>query len=78
MHHHFPSIYRCTLNAQSELADTLQNYRVSNIASVLLYLLRMLAVIKFQPRLGLISSTLAAAAKDLMHWSIIFLMIMVI
>ena len=67
-----------TRYAQSDLANFQQDYRVFNIANVLLYLLRMLVVIKFQPRLGLISSTVATAAKDLAHWTIVFAMIMVI
>jgi hypothetical protein len=50
-------------------------YAGLNTVSLLLMALRLLKVLHFQPRIGLVTRTLAAAAQDLSHFVLLFLLV---
>ena len=66
-----------TFQNTSEIGSALDFYKVLNTIGLLLYMYRLFIVIKFQPRLGLVTSTLAAAFLDLTHWLLLAMEIMV-
>ena len=58
-----------------QLVDYLQTYMTLSGINIILMLLRILKLMDFQPRLGVITHTLALASPDLMHFFVIFITI---
>lgn len=59
----------------SVIADYFVGYRQLTVFSTILFTLRVLKVLDFQPRIGLVTRTLAAAANDLAHFCVLFLVV---
>jgi len=63
---------RVMLNEVKSIADFQDTYLSMSGVIVMLLILRLLKLLDFQPRLGLVTRTLARAAADLSHFSMLF------
>ena len=61
--------------AVSELTERLAFYYAIAGVNIMLYLLRVLKLMHFQPRLGVVTRTLTLAAADLFHFFVLFFVI---
>lgn len=59
----------------SELTERLAFYYAIAGVNIMLYLLRVLKLMHFQPRLGVVTRTLTLAAADLFHFFVLFFII---
>ena len=75
--HTYLDVCKSTFRNFSDIASAMDFYKEMNVISILIYMYRFFVIIKFQPRLGLVTSTLAAAVMDLAHWLFLASQIMV-
>eukprot|EP00937_MAST-01D_sp_MAST-1D-sp2_P002244 g2244.t1 len=60
----------------SDMNALMARYTALNVVSVILMTLRVIKLLDFQPRLGLVTRTLAKAALDLCHFFSVFLIVL--
>eukprot|EP00947_MAST-08B_sp_MAST-8B-sp1_P001686 g1686.t1 len=63
------------LMSASTISSELSAYHFAQMASVVMFLIRLLQAMNFQPRLGLVTRTIADTATDIMHWMLLFAMV---
>jgi hypothetical protein len=57
------------------MAERISSYMSMNVISILLMLARLLRLLDFQPRLGLVTRTLWRATVELLHFGIVFTLV---
>ena len=63
------------LMSASTISDKLSGYHFAQMLSIVMFLVRLLSALHFQPRLGLVTRTIKAAGTDIMHWMLLFMMV---
>ena len=63
------------LQSVHAMTQAMSAYTALNVASVILMTLRVIKLLDFQPRLGLVTRTLAHAAVDLAHFFMVFMLV---
>jgi hypothetical protein len=56
----------------------MDTFRSTNVASILLMLVRLLHYMHFQPQLGVITRTVGRAASDMVHFFILFFIVVLL
>ncbi|KAJ1481065.1 hypothetical protein T484DRAFT_1808829 [Baffinella frigidus] len=56
-------------------SDRLTEYSMASSVTVIIFVMRILKGFDFQPRLGLVTRTIAAAGSDLMHFIVLFIVV---
>ena len=74
--HSFPRSFRFAVGA--EIQDGFTNYRGWQLVSLTFFVLRGLKSMHFQPRLGLVTQTIMMALTNLIHFVILFVMVLTI
>jgi hypothetical protein len=66
---------RAEMATLDSMASTRETVRSLNVICIILQVIRLLKLLDFQPKLGLVTRTIAKAKNDLFHFVLIFLLI---
>jgi hypothetical protein len=69
------AMLRTEMKTLEQIADLRENIRRFSVLCIVLNVLRMLKLLDFQPRLGLVTRTIERAKNDLFHFVLIFALI---